>query len=127
MSPWDYSIADGSAYLSVLRYNESNRAITEEMVEALSGRPEVTSVSGLKSRELTLTAPDSLRQRIVDYYNQPYDDTMTLRDTQAAYPDWCAGLDRPGTDRPVHRTGDRAGRGVSKLCAAKLPIHQRQL
>ena len=51
-------------------------------------------MSGLKSRELTLTAPDSLRQRIVDYYNQPYDDTMTLRDTQAAYPDWCAGLDR---------------------------------
>ena len=94
MSPWDYSIADGSAYLSVLRYNESNRAITEEMVEALSARPEVSSVSGLKSRELTLTAPDSLRQRIVDYYNQPYDATMTLRDTQAAYPDWCAGLDR---------------------------------
>ena len=51
-------------------------------------------VGGLKSRELTLTAPDSLRQRIVDYYNQPYDATMTLRDTQAAYPDWCAGLDR---------------------------------
>ena len=84
MSPWDYSIADGSAYLSVLRYNESNRAITEEMVEALSAQSEVSSVSGLKSRELTLTAPDSLRQRIVDYYNQPYDETMTIKESQAA-------------------------------------------
>ena len=30
----------------------------------------------------------------MDYYNQPYDETMTLKETQAAYPEWCDGLER---------------------------------
>lgn len=51
-------------------------------------------VSVLKSKEVELTASDELRQRIVDFYNEPYDETMTRRESQAAYPDWCAGLDR---------------------------------
>ncbi len=93
-SPWDYSLSDGSAYLSVQRYNENNRGITEETVAELLARPEVTAVSTLKSHELELTAPEELRQRIVDYYSQPYDERMTLREAHAGYPDWCAGMDR---------------------------------
>lgn len=94
MSPWDYSLADGSAYLSVQRYNEANQGITEQTVGELKERPEVMQVSSLKSREVLLTASEELRQRIVDYYNQPYDETMTLRESQAGFPEWCAGLDR---------------------------------
>ena len=94
MSPWDYSLSDGSAYLSIQRYNEKNRGITEKMVDDLKSRPEVTAVSALKSHELTLTASEELRKRIVDYYNQPYDETMTLRESQAGFPEWCAGLDK---------------------------------
>ena len=41
-----------------------------------------------------MTADETLHQRVVAYYDQPYDDTMTLKDTQAAYPDWTAGLER---------------------------------
>lgn len=93
-SPWDYSLSDGSAYLSVQRYNENNRGITEETVKDLQARPEVTAVSTLKSHEAELTASEELRRRIADYYNQPYDETMTLKESQAGYPDWCAGVDR---------------------------------
>ena len=94
MSPWDYTIEDGSAVSTVQRYNPNNRAITEQLVSDLRGRSEVLEVSVLKSKEVKLTASDELRQRIVDFYNEPYDETMTRRESQAAYPDWCAGLDR---------------------------------
>lgn len=94
LSPWDYSIVDGSATMSAQRYNENSRSITEEMMEEIRRRPEVTSVSALKSREVSLTASKELQQRVVDYYNQPYDETMTLKDTQEGYPEWLAGLDR---------------------------------
>ena len=93
MSPWDYTIEDGSAASTVQRYNPNNRAITEQIVSDLRGRSEVLEVSILKSKEVKLTASDELRQRIVDFYNEPYDETMTRRESQAAYPDWCAGLD----------------------------------
>lgn len=93
MSPWDYTIEDGSAASTVQRYNPNNRAITEQIVRDLRGRSEVLEVSVLKSKEVNLTASDELRQRIVDFYNEPYDETMTRRESQAAYPDWCAGLD----------------------------------
>ena len=66
----------------------------QEMVEELNARPEVTSVSALKSREGPLTADENLRQRVVDFYDQPYDETMTLKEAQAAFPDWMAGLDQ---------------------------------
>ena len=93
MSPWDYTIEDGSAASTVQRYNPNNRAITEQIVGDLRGRSEVLEVSVLKSKEVVLTASDELRRRIVDFYNEPYDETMTRRESQAAYPDWCAGLD----------------------------------
>ena len=93
-SPWDYSIADASAAAPYQRYNEHNQGITEEMVEELNNRPEVTSVSALKSREVSLTADQTLQERVVDFYNQPYDETMTLRESQAAFPNWMAGIDR---------------------------------
>ena len=94
MSPWDYSITDASAATSNQRYNESNQGITQTMVEDLRERPEVVSVSALKSREVPLVASSELQERVVDYYNQPYDETMTLRESQAGFPDWIAGLDR---------------------------------
>ncbi len=94
MSPWDYSIADGSAAMSMQRYNQNSESITEETVETIRNRPEVTSVSALKSHEVKLTASETLRKRVVDFYNQPYDETMTLRETQEGYPGWIAGLDR---------------------------------
>lgn len=94
MSPWDYSISDGSAYLSVQRYNEQNRGIVEEDVEKLRSRPEVVLVSTLKSREVQLRASKQLRERICAYYDQPYEGEQTLRDSQKGYPDWCEGLDR---------------------------------
>ena len=103
MSPWDYTIEDGSAVSDVQRYNPNNRAITEQIVSDLRGRSEVLEVSVLKSKEVKLTASDELRQRIVDFYNEPYDETMTRRESQAAYPDWCAGLDR------LERTGNYYG------------------
>ncbi|MDE6203313.1 MAG: ABC transporter permease, partial [Lachnospiraceae bacterium] len=102
-SPWDYSLSDGSAYLSVQRYNENNRGITEETVKELKARPEVTAVSALKSHETELIASEQLRQRIVDFYNQPYDETMTRKESQAGYPDWCAGVDR------LEQTGEYIG------------------
>ena len=94
MSPWDYNISDGSAYLSAQIYNEKNHGIGEEDVHELKSRPEVVSVSVLKSRELQLNASEELRRRIADFYNQSYDETRTLRDTQKGFPDWCNGLDR---------------------------------
>lgn len=103
IAPWDYSFTDGSAYLRIQQYNENNRGITEETAKELRARPEVTAVSALKTHETELTASDPLRRRIADYYNQPYDETMTLRETQAGYPDWCAGLDR------LEQTGEYAG------------------
>ena len=51
-------------------------------------------VSVLKSKEVELTASDELRKRLVDFYNEPYDETMTRKESQAAYPNWIAGLDR---------------------------------
>lgn len=103
MSPWDYSLSDGSAYLSVQRYNEANQGITEQTVDEIRTRPEVTEVSSLKSHEIALIASDELRQRIVDYYNQPLDETMTLRESQSGFPDWCAGVDR------LEQTGEYTG------------------
>ena len=94
MSPWDYSIADASAATTYQRYNENNHGVTQEMVDELRARPEVTSVSALKSREVPLVADETLRERVVDYYDQPYDEAMTLRESQAAFPDWMAGIDR---------------------------------
>lgn len=94
LSPWDYTIADGSAASSAQQYNQNNTAITDGMVAELRARPEPTSVSALKSREVELVADEPLRRRVVDYFNQPYDETMTLRETQEGYPDWIAGLDR---------------------------------
>lgn len=94
VSPWDYTIEDGSAASTVQRYNPGNRAITEQMVNDLRGRTEVQEVSVLKSKEVELTASDELRKRLVDFYNEPYDETMTRRESQAAYPNWIAGLDR---------------------------------
>ena len=93
-SPWDYSIIDGSAHLYAQQYNEKNTGITEETVRSLRKRPEVLSVSGLKSHETAMYAPAELRRRIRDFYDQPYDETMTLKETQAAYPEWGDGLDR---------------------------------
>lgn len=92
-SPWDYTIEDGSAASAVQRYNPNNRAITEQTVSDLRGRSEVLEVSVLKSKEVKLTASDELRRRIVDFYNEPYDETITRKESQAAYPDWCDGLD----------------------------------
>lgn len=94
LSPWDYSIADASAATSYQRYNENNLGVAQEMVDELEARPEVTSVSALKSREVPLVADETLHQRVVDYYNQPYDESMTLRESQAAFPDWMEGIDR---------------------------------
>lgn len=94
VSPWDYTIEDGSAASTVQRYNPGNRAITEQMVNDLRGRTEVQEVSVLKSKEVELTASDELRKRLVDFYNEPYDETMTRKESQAAYPNWIAGLDR---------------------------------
>ena len=94
VSPWDYTIEDGSAASTVQRYNPNNRAITEQMVNDLRGRAEVQEVSVLKSKEVELTASDELRKRLVDFYNEPYDETQTRKESQAAYPNWIAGLDR---------------------------------
>ena len=94
MSPWDYSITDASAATPYQQYNERNRGVTEEMVKELRTRPEVDSVSALKSREVPLAASSELQERVVDYYNQPYDETMTIKESQAAFPNWMAGIDR---------------------------------
>lgn len=103
MSPWDYSLLDGSAHLSAQRYNENNRSITAETVKELQARPEVTAVSSLKTHEIKMTASKELRQRIVDYYSHSYDETMTLLEASAVYPDWCAGLEH------LEQTGEYIG------------------
>ena len=72
-------------------------------MDEIRTRPEVTEVSSLKSHEIALIASDELRQRIVDYYNQPYDETMPLRESQSGFPDWCAGVDR------LEQTGEYTG------------------
>lgn len=103
MFPWDYSLCDGSAYLSAQQYNEKNQGITEETVAELKKRREVTSVSMLKSHEIPMTASGTLRERITAFYNQPYDEKQTLRETQAAYPEWLNGLAR------LEETGEYTG------------------
>ena len=103
MFPWDYSLCDGSAYLSAQQYNEKNQGITEETVAELKKRREVTSVSMLKSHEIPMTASGTLRERITAFYNQPYDEKQTLRETQAAYPEWMNGLAR------LEETGEYTG------------------
>lgn len=103
MFPWDYSLCDGSAYLSAQQYNEKNQGITEETVAELKKRREVTSVSMLKSHEIPMTASGTLRERITTFYNQPYDEKQTLRETQAAYPEWLNGLVR------LEETGEYTG------------------
>lgn len=103
MFPWDYSLCDGSAYLSAQQYNEKNQGITEETVAELKKRREVTSVSMLKSHEIPMTASGTLRERITAFYNQPYDEKQTLRETQAAYPEWLNGLVR------LEETGEYTG------------------
>ncbi len=90
--PWDYSLCDGSAYLSQQQYNEKNQGITEKIVEELKKRPEITSVSVLKSHEIPMKAPKELVERITAFYDQPYDETQTLRETQKAFPEWLDGL-----------------------------------
>ncbi|HJC56965.1 MAG TPA: ABC transporter permease [Candidatus Eisenbergiella intestinipullorum] len=100
LSPWDYSITDGSAALSIQIYNQDSLALTEADAQELRDRPEVTSVSVLKTRELPLTASETLRKRLSDFYSQPYDETRLLRDTQAAFPEWGEGL------RRLERTGE---------------------
>ena len=95
------------------------------MVAELKARPEVTSVSALKSREVPLTADATLRQRVVDYYNQPYDETMTLKESQAAFPDWMAGLDQfteTGEYTAIVMGLDGA---YLDYVLEKLPLHQR--
>ena len=94
MFPWDYSLCDGSSYLSGQQYNEKNTGITEETVEELKKRSEVKSVSVLKSHEVSMTAPTKLCRRITEFYDQPYDETKTLRETQEAFPVWLEGLAR---------------------------------
>lgn len=103
MFPWDYSLCDGSAYLSGQQYNEKNTGITEETVEELKKRSEVKSVSVLKSHEVSMTAPTKLCQRITEFYDQPYDETKTLRETQEAFPEWLEGLAR------LEETGNYTG------------------
>lgn len=101
--PWDYSLCDGSAYLSGQQYNEKNTGITEETVEELKKRSEVKSVSVLKSHEVSMTAPTKLYRRITEFYDQPYDETKTLRETQEAFPAWLEGLAR------LEETGNYTG------------------
>ena len=103
MFPWDYSLCDGSAYLSGQQYNEKNTGITEETVEELKKRSEVKSVSVLKSHEVSMTAPTKLCRRITEFYDQPYDETKTLRETQEAFPEWLEGLAR------LEETGNYTG------------------
>lgn len=103
MFPWDYSLCDGSAYLSGQQYNEKNTGITEETVEELKKRSEVKSVSVLKSHEVSMTAPTKLCRRIIEFYDQPYDEAKTLRETQEAFPEWLEGLAR------LEETGNYTG------------------
>lgn len=94
LSPWDYSITDGSAALSLQIYNQDSHALTAEALQELRARPETVSVSALKTREIPLPASDELRKRLTDFYNQPYDENQSLRDTQSGFPEWCEGLER---------------------------------
>lgn len=95
MSPWDYSITDGSAYYSVQQYNQENKGITDETVREMAARPEVTSVSALKSREVELTASPELVQRLADFYNgSELEDGTSRREEMEGYPDWQEGLAR---------------------------------
>ncbi len=94
VSPWDYTIADGSACITSQRYNEKNQNITQEMVSALAGRPEVLSVSGLKSHELTLTASPELRQLLLDFYNGIDPESgVPRRELMNFQPEWSRGLE----------------------------------
>lgn len=89
VSPWDYAIADGSACIASQRYNEKNRNITEEMVQELAGRPEVLSVSGLKSHELTLKAAPELKRIILNFYNGIDPESSAARwDLMDFQPEW---------------------------------------
>ena len=108
MSPWDYTIADGSAYLSVQQYNQNNHSITDETIEELRSRPEVLHVSALKTRELSLTASEELRQRLISYYNASEEEGgPARREMMERQPLWIEGLER------LEETGEYMGVAVS--------------
>ena len=69
-SPWDYILFDGSAQISVQRYNEKNQNLTERTVEKIKEQAEVTDISVMKTRETELTASPELREYLVEFYNK---------------------------------------------------------
>lgn len=97
-SPWDYSIADGSACFNLQRYNQNNICITEETIKDLQTRPEVTSVSAIKTHELKLKASTELIAAASDFYNTKEDNKITRGESMSGNPDWCAGLERLKTN-----------------------------
>ena len=85
MSPWDYTIADGSAYLSVQQYNQNNHSITDETIEELRSRPEVLHVSALKTNEQVIDfvskTPNAIGVIGVNWLGNRKDTTnLTFRD-----------------------------------------------
>lgn len=93
-SPWDYILFDGSAQISVQRYNEKNQNLTERTVEKIKEQAEVTDISVMKTRETELTASPELREYLVEFYNKKTEEGISRKEMMANQKGWINGLER---------------------------------
>lgn len=93
-SPWDYILFDGSAQISVQRYNEKNQNLTERTVEKIKEQAEVTDISVMKTHETELTASPELREYLVEFYNKKTEEGISRKEMMANQKGWINGLER---------------------------------
>lgn len=91
----DYSFIDASCGGEYQRYNEQAGNITEEMAQKLRSCPEVTEYGEFLTHEVDLTADETLRRTVVDFYNgiDSYYGDVTRKESMSGQPGWVAGLD----------------------------------
>ena len=91
----DYSFIDASCDGDYQRYNEKAGNITEEMADEIRSCPEVEEYGEFLTREVDLTADETLRRTVVDFYNEidTYYGNMTRRESMSGQPGWVEGLD----------------------------------
>ncbi len=91
----DYSFIDASCGGEYQRYNEQAGNLTEEMAQKVRSCPEVEEYGEFLTHEVDLTADETLRRTVVDFYNgiDSYYGDVTRRESMSGQPGWVAGLD----------------------------------
>lgn len=92
----DYSFIDASCAGEYQRYNERAGNLTTSTGEKIRSFPGVQEYGEFLTHEVELTADKTLRDLIVDYYNEPdpIEGDITKKESMEGQPDWIAGLER---------------------------------